>query len=114
MTPQITPAQFAAWLAGAPSGAKPVLLDVREPMELEMAAVKPGAGYTLLTIPMNDVPQRLSEIPADQPVACLCHHGGRSQRVASFLEQSGYTQVVNIAGGIDAWAVERDPSVPRY
>ena len=47
-------------------------------------------------------------------VACLCHHGARSQRVASFLAAQGFTHVANIAGGIDAWSAERDPRVPRY
>jgi rhodanese-related sulfurtransferase len=47
-------------------------------------------------------------------VACLCHHGARSQRVAMFLAQQGFGEVANIAGGIDAWSAERDPSVPRY
>jgi rhodanese-related sulfurtransferase len=63
---------------------------------------------------MNEIPARLAELPQDRPIACLCHHGARSQRVALFLAQQGYTDVANIAGGIDAWAREHDPGIPRY
>ena len=89
------------------------VLDVREAWELQPASVRPE-GFELLAIPMNTLPARLAEVPADRPVACLCHHGGRSQRVALFLEQQGYGQVANIAGGIDAWSAQRDPGIPRY
>jgi len=47
-------------------------------------------------------------------VACLCHHGARSMRVAAFLAGNGFTQVANIAGGIDAWSIELDPALARY
>ena len=49
-----------------------------------------------------------------QPVACLCHHGARSQRVAQFLAQSGFECLANVSGGIDARSRELDPAVPRY
>ena len=71
-------------------------------------------GFTLLTIPMGTIPARLDELDPAQPIACLCHHGGRSMQVASFLQARGYAHVANIAGGIDAWSIERDPQVPRY
>jgi rhodanese-related sulfurtransferase len=71
-------------------------------------------GFKLLTIPMRDVPARLAELNPDQPIACLCHHGMRSQQVANFLVQNGFDEVVNLQGGIDAWSREVDPSVPRY
>lgn len=113
MIAQIRPGEFAAWLKQAPANTRPVLLDVREPWELQTAAVKPE-GFALVAIPMNDIPARLAELPADQPIACLCHHGARSQRVASFLAQNGFGKVINIAGGIDAWSRELDPGVPHY
>jgi rhodanese-related sulfurtransferase len=53
---------------------------------------------------MNEIPGRLPELPQDRPVACLCHHGARSQRVAMFLAQNGFSRVANVAGGIDAWS----------
>jgi rhodanese-related sulfurtransferase len=108
---QVRPNDLDAWLAA--QGGDGVVLDVREVRELRAASV-PAQGFELLAIPMNEVPARLSEIDPDRPVACLCHHGSRSQRVAMFLAHNGFTRVANIAGGIDAWSRERDPSVPRY
>jgi len=89
------------------------VLDVREPWELQTASVV-ADGFELRTIPMAELGQRLAELDPQQPVACLCHHGARSLRVASFLDQNGFAAVANITGGIDAWARERDPAVPRY
>ena len=89
------------------------MLDVREPHELERASVK-ADGFDLQTIPMGVLPVRLSELTPGQPVACLCHHGGRSMQVAHFLKSRGFEHVANIAGGINAWSAELDPSIPRY
>jgi rhodanese-related sulfurtransferase len=111
MIPQVRPAEFDDWLQA--QSAPPLLLDVREPWELQTAAVRPQ-GFELVAIPMNEIPARAGELPRDRPIACLCHHGARSQRVAMFLAQQGYTDVANIAGGIEAWSRERDPAVPRY
>jgi len=86
-----------------------VLLDVREPDEVETASV---AGAT--TIPMGEVPQRLAELPQDRPIVVMCHHGRRSANVTSFLNANGYPNAINLEGGIDAWSVQIDPSVPRY
>ena len=113
MIPQIRPAQLAQWLDSVQAQGLPVVLDVREPHELATASVRAGT-FELVTIPMNSVPQRLAELDPSRPLACLCHHGARSQRVAAFLQGSGFASVVNIAGGIDAWAQEIDPSVARY
>jgi rhodanese-related sulfurtransferase len=92
---------------------RPLVLDVREPWEVQAASVAADA-FDLVTIPMNQLPARLADLPQDRPIACLCHHGSRSQHVAMWLAQQGYTDVSNIAGGIDAWSRERDPAVPRY
>ena len=114
MIDQVRPSELQDWLqAHAARGASPLVLDVREPWELQTASVR-ADGFELLAIPMNTIPARLAELDAGRPVACLCHHGGRSQRVAMFLAQQGFANVANIAGGIDAWSQERDPSVPRY
>ncbi|MES1264044.1 MAG: rhodanese-like domain-containing protein, partial [Variovorax sp.] len=102
MIEQILPADLAAWF-GRDASAKAVLLDVREPWEVQTASVTPR-GYALLAIPMNELPSRLAELPAGARIACLCHHGARSQHVASFLAQRGFGDVANVAGGIDAWA----------
>jgi molybdopterin/thiamine biosynthesis adenylyltransferase/rhodanese-related sulfurtransferase len=84
------------------------LLDVREPYEVQIAQI----GGTV--IPQNEVPNRLAEIPRDREIVVHCRSGARSQRIAEFLKQSGYTQVVNLAGGILAWSDEIDPAVQKY
>jgi adenylyltransferase/sulfurtransferase len=84
------------------------LIDVREPFEYQIAQI----GGKL--IPQNDVPNRLSEIDRDREVIVHCKAGGRSQRIAEFLVQSGYPRVVNLSGGILAWSDEIDPRVPKY
>ena len=113
----IRPNQLNAWLEQAraelPDGVLPVVLDVREPWELQTASVKPQ-GFELVAMPMHTIPARLQNLPRDRPIACLCHHGGRSAQVTQFLNNQGFEQALNIAGGIHAWAVELDPSVPRY
>jgi rhodanese-related sulfurtransferase len=112
----ISPAQIDTWLAEAARhapGVTPVVLDVREPWELQTASVK-AAGFDLVAMPMRSVPARYLELERDRPVACLCHHGARSAQVAHFLEQNGFSAVVNIQGGINAWSQQRDPGVPVY
>jgi molybdopterin/thiamine biosynthesis adenylyltransferase/rhodanese-related sulfurtransferase len=84
------------------------ILDVREPFEYQIANI----GGKL--IPQNDVPQRLAEIDRDREIIVQCKSGGRSQRIAELLTQSGYPKVVNLAGGILAWADEIDPRVAKY
>jgi rhodanese-related sulfurtransferase len=105
---EIAPAQLAAWLADA-GREKPVLLDVREPWELEKARLA-GARH----IPMREVPGRLGELDPDQELVAFCHLGGRSQQVAMFLEKNGFSKVHNLAGGVDAWSRTVDPAVPVY
>lgn len=85
------------------------LLDVREPWEHELVRV---AGA--LHIPMGEIPARLAEIPADQPLVVMCHHGMRSMQVAHFLLANGFKDVANLGGGIDAWAALVDPVLARY
>ena len=120
MIAQLSPADFPAWRdsvkATAPA-ALPVVLDVREPWELQTASVKED-GFTLMHIPMRDIPARLAGLQQTHgtahPIACLCHHGMRSLQVANYLTQSGFTEVVNLQGGIDAWSQQLDASVPLY
>lgn len=91
------------------SAQPPQLLDVREPWEVETAAVA-GAVY----IPMGQVPTRLGELDRTRPVIVMCHHGRRSAQVGMLLERNGFAEVINLAGGIAAWSDEIDPSVPQY
>jgi rhodanese-related sulfurtransferase len=111
---QIRPSQLSEWLRSQPADARPVVLDVREAWELQTASVTAEPEFELVAIPMGEVPARIAEIDPARPIACLCHHGARSQRVAMFLAGNGFENVANIAGGIDAWSGERDPHVPRY
>jgi adenylyltransferase/sulfurtransferase len=86
-----------------------LLLDVREPAEVATCAV---AGSR--PIPMRQIPENLPTLPRDQPILVLCHHGGRSVRVTQFLRANGFSNVTNVAGGIDAWAEQIDPTLARY
>ena len=118
MISQLNPVDFLAWRDSATAGdSLPVVLDVREPWELQTASVR-ADGFTLLHIPMRDIAAQLVELQQthgpDQPIACLCHHGMRSMQVANYLAQNGFTQVVNLQGGIDAWSQQMDRSVPSY
>jgi len=90
------------------SGEDLFILDVREPFEYQIANI----GGRL--IPQNDVPQRLLEIPRDREVIVHCKSGGRSQKIAEFLRQAGYPHVVNVSGGILAWANEIDTAMKKY
>ncbi|SER11795.1 Rhodanese-related sulfurtransferase [Solimonas aquatica] len=86
-----------------------VLLDVRGADEREFASVQPS-----LHIPLHEIAQRLGELNPQQAIAVLCHHGMRSEMAARFLDKNGFADVANVAGGIDAWSAQVDPSVPRY
>jgi rhodanese-related sulfurtransferase len=86
-----------------------VLLDVREPAELAVAAVAAAVH-----IPMREIPARAGELDRGQPLVVMCHSGARSYRVAEYLLGTGFTAVFNLRGGIDAWSREIDSRVPRY
>ena len=113
MIDHVRPAQLSAWFATAPEDSRPLVLDVREPWELQTASVT-AQGFKLMAIPMAQLPMRLNELDPARPIACLCHHGVRSLHVAAFLMQNGFHTIANITGGIDAWSRERDPAVPLY
>ena len=108
MPAEITPAQFKSRWDG---GEKLVIIDVREPDEWEICNLAP---YGAKLIPLSQVSNRLAEIPKDQPVVVQCHAGGRSARAQLFLMSQGYTQVLNLNGGITRWSDEVDPSMPQY
>lgn len=103
--PQLNPQEVQALLKE--QGA--TLLDVREPWEYAQVHVEGS-----LHIPMGQVAQRLAELNSAHSYVVMCHHGRRSQSVADFLASQGYARVANLAGGIDAWALEVDPRLPRY
>src|SRR5688500_18561248 len=100
---QMTAAQLSDWIADT-SRAKPVLLEVRERWEYETCHIE---GAVLM--PMNTVPARQEELDPETPIVCICHHGMRSMQVAAFLERNGFTQTINLTGGVHAWAQQVDP-----
>ncbi len=86
-----------------------VFLDVREDSELAICRIE-GA----LHIPMAEIPERHSSLPQEAPLVVFCHHGMRSLNVVQFLEAKGFTNAINMQGGIHAWACEVAPETPRY
>ena len=93
------------------SGQDFMLLDCRQPEEHAIVSI-PQAKL----IPMHDLPGQISDLEPfrDRQVIVHCHHGGRSLQVASWLRRQGFSQAASMAGGIDQWAIEIDPSLPRY
>lgn len=90
-------------------GDKVFLLDVREPHEFALAKIE---GATL--IPLGTLPNSLNQLDPNEEIVALCHKGMRSADATGFLLQQGFANVKNLIGGIDAWSVEIDHSVPRY
>lgn len=106
MTTDISAKQLAALLEVETT---PFLLDVRESDELEVS-VLPGVHH----IPMGQVPDRLGEIPKDQPVVVICRIGGRSGKIAEYLAGLGYSNLSNLVGGMNGYATDVDPTLTVY
>ena len=87
----------------------PLLLDVREPWEFDICAIDGSVN-----IPMGQIPQRLDELPTSAEIVVICHHGVRSQQVIWFLRNQSLGDLVNLEGGVDAWARSVDPAMPVY
>jgi rhodanese-related sulfurtransferase len=113
MIDQVQPAQLQDWMTSQAAHGSTIVLDVREAWEVETACVT-AQGFELLKIPMHTIPPRIAELDRDQPIAVLCHHGGRSMQVAAFLERAGFKDVTNLTGGVHAWALQVDSSMPTY
>lgn len=92
-------------------GADMLLIDCRQPEEYGVASIRQSS-----LLPMQEIPQRIEEIEPyrQRRVVVHCHHGGRSERVASWLREQGFRSAQNMVGGIDAWSERIDPGVPRY
>ena len=87
-----------------------VLLDVREPVELQMARLE-----GTVNIPMGEIPTRANqELDPDAHIVVMCHHGVRSLSVTNWLRQQGFEKVQSMRGGIARWSHEVDPMVPTY
>lgn len=105
---QLSVRELHVWLSD-PARDDPLMLDVREPHEWQFCHIE-GSVH----MPMRSVPARLEELDRDAPIVCVCHHGGRSMQVAMFLERAGFAKLYNLQGGVNAWAGEIDPAMPRY
>ena len=105
---QISPAQLAQRLNDAQQPA-PLLLDVREPWELEICLIEGSVA-----MPMGSVPARFPELDRDRETVVICHHGGRSAQVCMFLDRQGFSSVINLAGGVAGWAAQVDPRMAQY
>jgi adenylyltransferase/sulfurtransferase len=84
------------------------ILDVREPHEYQICNLN---GHL---IPLGDLPNRVSELDSSREIVAHCKMGGRSAKAVAFLQQSGFTKVHNLTGGITAWAERVDPTMPKY
>jgi adenylyltransferase/sulfurtransferase len=91
------------------AGGEVALIDVREPMEHDIARIE-GARL----IPLRTLPERVHELPLDRDIVVLCHTGMRSAQAVGFLRSLGLERVWNLAGGIDLWSQQVDDSIPRY
>ena len=91
------------------SGARIHLIDVREPHEFDLCHIE---GSEL--IPLSQLPKRIKEFSPEDEYVFYCHVGERSGAVVKYLHQLGFRKVKSVRGGIDQWAVEIDPSIPRY
>jgi sulfur-carrier protein adenylyltransferase/sulfurtransferase len=90
-------------------GERPAILDVREPHEYEIVHLPEST-----LIPLRELPARLGELDPRGDLVLLCHHGARSMQAVEVLRAAGFTHARSLAGGIDAWALEVDPALPRY
>jgi rhodanese-related sulfurtransferase len=91
------------------AGNAPQIIDVREPNEFAYARI-PGAVLK----PLGDFREWAPELDKDREYVLQCHTGSRSWQAAYLLERMGFTKVYNLSGGIDAWSLHIDASVPRY
>jgi len=106
LIPNLQPSQLAERLI-QPN--PPMVLDVREAWEYELCALANSVH-----IPLQQLPARMKQLVPDAEIVCVCHHGVRSLQAGVFLQQNGYSAVMNLVGGIDAWAREIAPGMARY
>jgi adenylyltransferase/sulfurtransferase len=103
---EITPEELHRRIEG---GGALFLLDVREPLEYQIARIEPS-----ILVPLRTLEGRLSELDRTRDIVAICHHGVRSLRAVELLRQAGFPRVRSLAGGLAAWSDRIDPSLPRY
>ena len=104
--------ELASWLADA-TRTPPLLLDVREPWEYEICHLNNSVAIPLKTLPVQ-LEEFSTNIAPETTIVCICHHGVRSLKAAHFLQQNGFSQPINLTGGINAWAQQVDPTMAVY
>ena len=104
---QMSVTELKAYLDNAED--KPLLLDVRESWEYRVCRLEDTK-----LVPMRFIPEALPELDPAQETVVICHHGIRSRQVALYLEHQGFSNVINLQGGVAAWAREVDPTMPTY
>lgn len=108
---EVTPRQLSEALQ-ANSGEKMLLVDVRLASEIQVGTIA-GAIH----VPLHEIEQRVDEIvdaATDRTVVTICHHGVRSLKASLFLRQAGISNAMSLAGGMDAWSIAIDRTIPRY
>lgn len=88
---------------------KPIILDVREKWEYDICHIENSVH-----IPMGQITERKDDLNNNDMIIVVCHHGIRSRMVAKYLDANGFTNVINLSGGVDAWSNEVDPSMTKY
>lgn len=104
---EFRPKQLAQYLSECAQA--PLLLDVRETWEFDICKLPDS-----ILVPMSQIPGYINELDPGQEVVIICHHGIRSRQVARFMEYQGFKNVINLNGGLDAWAFEVDHSMSTY
>jgi len=87
----------------------PLLLDVREPWEYQICHIK---GSQL--VPMNHIPAEIERFDPAQETIVICHHGIRSRMIANYLSRNGFSNVINLTGGVKSWSEQVDNDMPVY
>jgi len=99
----------ATQLATHLADAAPLLLDVREPWEFDICHIEGS-----INLPMAQIPQNMGRFQDSEEIVVICHHGIRSQHVIRFMQQQCGQELINLDGGVDAWAREVDADMPVY
>lgn len=103
----ITAAELKLWLRDA--AVTPLLLDVREPFEFAYCRLASS-----INIPLGELSQQVEALEPNRPTVVICHHGIRSIQAAMLLDGLGFKDVINLQGGVEAWARDVEPEMPRY
>lgn len=104
---QLDPMALKSLLESNPS--EVLLLDVREPWEYDLCRIQGSVN-----VPLGQIQEAAETWASASEVVVICHHGMRSYQAGILLERAGVERVINLAGGIDAWAQSIEPNLPRY